>query len=192
MTTLILNDECRALSPYERAVAAEDALGILDTSTSGVDLLNVIRAIVDDLDHLSEEDHRNLIADAFNHFVTTGGVDYSTDVGELYYSTVRDAVTNAMEQVFPAKFDPDFQPPLVPVLDLPSFVGSELAAEDVIGALGLVVGDLLASERSTRPEVEDPETHENTPEDEEADVVADVYHDVAVMISRVFGLEVPQ
>jgi hypothetical protein len=84
------------MDAYERACEAEDRLSRLDTTTSQIDLLNVIRMIVDDVDDLTEEAHRDLIRKAYNHFVANGGVDYDTAVGKLLFDTVRDAVTDAM------------------------------------------------------------------------------------------------
>lgn len=103
MTTMLLTDGARDLPAYQRACAAEDALSLLQVSTSAIDLLNVVRAIVDDLDHLSEEEHASLIEQAFNH-LQGDGVEYDSSVGEFYYSTVRDAVSDALQAAFPKPF----------------------------------------------------------------------------------------
>jgi hypothetical protein len=87
------------MTAYDLAIEAEEAIGKIGITTSQLDLLNVIRAIVDDVDAFQDPVvAETIVRLAFDHFLANGGVDYDTSVGELLYSTVRDAVTDAMRE----------------------------------------------------------------------------------------------
>jgi hypothetical protein len=83
---------------WDRCLEAEHEMAVRQVTSSQIDLRNVIVAVVEErMEHYTEAEQDAASRAAFNHFVANGGVEYDVQVGELLYSTVRDAVSDALE-----------------------------------------------------------------------------------------------
>lgn len=92
---------------WDRCLEAEHEMAVRQITSSQIDLRNVIVAVIEErMETYTEAEQDAAARSAFNHFVANGGVEYDVQVGELLYHTVRDAVSDAMEE---ADLMPDWE-----------------------------------------------------------------------------------